>query len=342
MLINLLLTVSGYGSKDYVLQKISVQPALLNDTWSVDFTSRLVLLPPVLLVLFFTQYSVVIKVLLGIWLLTGYFNKSFESRMTYDRNFLFSAVLDCSVYMILFLYVLIFRNATLIDLIVGQIALHVLRSGYWLFIYYNSFQFSLFRFEKKHFRNALLFFLPQVIGFVGGKADFYISMPLLNKTELGKYQLLIGFLVLFQGGLAAITAPYIKNIYRLRIVILWKLVFHFFVVSVLLFVLYLLTMYFILKYLYRVNFDDEIFLYSFMYGVPFLIYIFLYTRLFKEEAVFISVIHLCSFLITVLTGIFIIPLLGVKGSIISAALSQWIILGLIILRLSYFKKQSSL
>jgi O-antigen/teichoic acid export membrane protein len=145
----------------------------------------------------------------------------------------------------------------------------------------------------------------------------------LQKDILGKYQIIINFLALIQSVAVFIVSPFVKDIYRMNNVSIRKLEQRIGSYGIIISFPFIFLIYFALSYFYGFNLSPDYILYFMLFVIPVYLYIVPVYNLYKNGSQNkVMIITIGGIIVNLISGILLIPVLELKGALISNIISQ--------------------
>lgn len=333
ILVNFTTHILRWGNKDYLMREFSFNPASMAELWQKSLLSRLPLLILFTPGVFFLNLTTEIKPVLILWVFFTFIFQSFDVVIIFKHRFKTALFLEIITLSALIICIVIFRNNLsrnlLIFLFTFQFFVKMLVLGYVfrkdLFKNYSG------RFELSFLMKALPFFMVGFSGMLISRMDLYCVAYFLPDNEVGQYQVFINLLLYLQGISAIIITPFIKFIYRLPAKTIRKILFLMATVGIVINIPAIAAVYFVVSYYYRFVFSTDMFIIAYLFIIPVYFYIIKVQLLFRNHQQKIVVFQ-CLFYgaINLILNVFLIPLWGIKGALISSMIVQWLLF------LSYF------
>jgi O-antigen/teichoic acid export membrane protein len=334
ILLDFAFNIISWGNKPFLIQEYSLSPQSINHLWRTSFTSRIIWLLLFIVVIFFFNYSLQIKLCLVLWVIARYIYQSFDALILFNKNFVFSVLTELTGLCVLLIPVMLFRNTLTLSVIISLYTLSVLIKSGIAIIYYRKIVvgelFSKTK-PKYHFKTSLNYFIvsfPFLLltfsGMLQSKTDLYTVAYFLKKTDVAHYQIYLGFLGLSQLIASLFLSPFARNIFRLSKNSLKKLERLFITAGV--FISFFLTVfiYFLLTYIYHFSFSFYMYLLGYLYVLAFYLYLLKNYEFGRQRKQ--GMVALFSFIgsfVNFLFGIILTPLLGIEGALLSAVISQF-------------------
>lgn len=334
----LFVSITSWGSKDYLLLNFSKEIANMNELFKQSFFTRLLLLPFSLLAIFFiVDFNWLLGIYASVWLILRFVSASYEPLVLFHKQFgwmIFIEITGTLLFICLFFVFKNFVNTAFVILLMTimefyKISLLVLINR--KIIYPKSFSY----FNIKHFTLAFPFFLMGVIGFLNSRIDQLLANLFLNNSEKALCQVYITLLIAAISVPALIIIPFVKNLYRAKTEIFKKVWLLMINVGILFAPLSAFIIWLVVKYLYHFEIEKLYFFAGLAYCFPAYVYIpILYFGYKNNKQKSVLIIFLICLVVISISGFFIIPIYASLGTIFNAAFGQWLILVLMLFFLS--------
>ena len=314
------ITFLNWGQKPYLLKKFSAQPNKIGEYWSKAFFARTPLLIVVFCCLAIVPNLQTFFLPLLLWVSFRWGTVMFDSLIQFNRNY--KASIKAEVLSLIVSVILAFFWVEKIDL-EGLIYIFAFSNGIKLSVLLpilpkNAIAFSSLRNIKPELLISFPFFALTLAGMFQTKGDLYLATFLMDEAELGKYQVLVGFLLLGQAFSGILIGPFLKNVFRFNKKDVTGLKKGYLKVGLSISLLFTIVLYFLMRYVYLIDLKIEVALLIFACLAP--LYFFLIEsqlllkhkkekQLLKFTLIAASVTFALSFLL--------IPLWGIQGALIS-------------------------
>jgi len=327
--VNLATHILQWGSKDYLLREFSLNPGSVTALWQKGLLSRAPLLLLFIPVVFFLNLQLEIKLLLILWVFFAFVFQSFDVVIIFKQRFKTALFLDVIATSILIICIIILKNSLSRNLLILLFTLQFLLKMISLGLVFRKDLFGKFsgRIEPAFIMAALPFFMVGFSGMLASRMDLYCVAYFLSETEVGQYQVFINLLLYLQGIAAFILTPFIKYVYRFPAKTIKKTLYLMSAIGIVINIPAIAAVYFVISYYYRFVFSPEMFFIAYLFIIPVYFSIVKVQVLFKNHrqkvVVFFCFLYAA---INLLLNIFLIPLWGIKGALISSAIVQWLLL----------------
>jgi O-antigen/teichoic acid export membrane protein len=192
-----------------------------------------------------------------------------------------------------------------------------------------SYKALVFSVKPDLLKKSFSFFLLLFTSLLGSRADQINASLLLNTTEIGSYQILMNFVLILQASSNFILQPFLKNIYRLKFVLIQKIALRLFLIGIPLAAFGVLLIHVTLFYIYQIEFDPLILLLGYLFVLPmfhYSPYIYYLFKLDKIKPVILFNIGGSLVLFSISILLFHFYKSGIFSLLLSATLVQWMLL----------------
>ena len=210
----LIVFLANFGNKDYLLRAYSKNPSAINHHFLNNLLTRSIILLTSFLLLFYFPLNLA---LVGIVLcLLIFIYQSLESLVVYHQKFLAQLVVEVIGFGIIITPLFLIQDVTTFNLLIiycigFSIKIIVLVSNLKLEIITKNIRVSFHQLSQ-----SFPFFLIGLSGWLSSKVDLYLVNIYLPKEELAKYQVLISAFLMVQSISASVVYPFSKHLYRMH------------------------------------------------------------------------------------------------------------------------------
>uniref|UniRef100_UPI003891FD7E hypothetical protein n=1 Tax=Winogradskyella sp. 4-2091 TaxID=3381659 RepID=UPI003891FD7E len=281
--IYLILIFLSFGNNDFLLKKFSTNPSNLFQSWFTHLLSRTFLLVPCVFILVFSSLFKENLYLYMLWLFLLFIAQSYNVLILYFKDFKLNLIGELLYSGILIFGILIFKLSIDLSLIIKIILIATsLKVTLYTTYYIKRITPVKINFDFSVLLKSLPFFIPAVLGTIRFKIDTYFANTFFSLSDLGKYEIFISLLVFGQTIVTFFINPFLKNFFRLKANIVKKIKSQFLVLGVLYSVLFTGFIYFIITYLYKLDFSKLNYLTAFAFIVPLFVHILLVNQMYKN------------------------------------------------------------
>jgi O-antigen/teichoic acid export membrane protein len=315
----------AWGNKDALMKLFSENPSEIQGNWMDSLSSRLFLLLPVLLGVYFISTDIQVILHLSSWIILRFFMQAFEAPILFLRKFTVNVIAETVGLLVSISTLLIFRkNLSFNDVLLIITMGYFLKTSIQIF-YFRSY-FTLRHSFKPNYSKlkALLPFM--MLGFAAGlqqKSDMICVVWMSTKIEVAQYQVFSSFLLFMQSFPGLIAGPFIKNLYRLPKSSYPKIQRYFVGIGLVISVIGTILTYLIVTYIYHFNLSFTIYGLGFLYGLLTYFYMLRIYLLFKnnkqEDVMRFSLLFI---IINVLLCFLFIPMLNIEGAVLANVITQ--------------------
>ena len=348
LIVNLSAMILGWGNKEFLLREFSRNPSNIASHWQVNLAQRSLLCILLAASFYsFLDYSYFRISVLIFWIVSSFLYKSLDILVLFKRTFSFSLFAETVGY-IMVLGASIFSNPEIrtVDFLILLLAYTTFFKFILSVWYFRNEIFPLKKFNKISLKTNTLFlsipyFLPSLVGLLQGKMDLYCVVYFLPSDKVGKYQILMNLLTVPHILATFIIMPFIKNIYRLPVKSVKKIIRGLTILGLVSSLPAIIIVYFITQKYYMLQFSIWIYFLGYLQLIPFFVYLVKTNMLFKHDKQYIVVcISTSTAVISFLISIFLIPYWNLEGAIIANTITQWTTLFLFIIFSNRYAKKN--
>jgi O-antigen/teichoic acid export membrane protein len=319
--------VCNWGSRNFLIKELSLDPAKIGKTFLTNLASRAFLLPLSLTLFILLPFkTAALSVLI---IIVQFFYLSYDGPTVFTESFIkriSAEILGLVCFVIGLTFISEFDVNLILAvqsgvLIIKSIYLSIALKGLQLFKAKPSFKLGY------TLKFGFPFFAIGLSGWLQSKSDLYMLTILEGSRDIAAYQIVIGGLSVIQAIIGFLIEPLIKFVYRSKEGVIKGIGAFVFKIGVPIIILGLVTLALILEWLAPNRFDVYTYLFGLLYLIPFLIFMPSIFKLYKankeRRVVYVSVFSAGVNLL--LTWLFI-PTLGLNGALLGSALSQIVML----------------
>jgi len=326
IIVNLAAHILGWGNKEYLLREFSMDASCKSAKWTESFVTRIIIIPLVVFPYYFLSGSFSELFLMTILTILLYIYQSFDVFVTFERKFMITVYAEIISFVILVYMVYSYGVSDTKYLLTLYIYSFIIKPVF-LFVYFRNKVFrkkqSAHFISISYFKNALPFFLLGLTGMLQSRIDIYSVGYFLNKDSLGKYQVIINFLGVFQSASVFIIAPFIKDIYRLKRDSINRMNRNVFITGIALLFPFMVTLYLALTLIYKFDLSADYYIFSALYVLPvyyYIVSVYLHYKKGKQNTVIL--ITVSGIAAGLLSNLYFTPIMGIKGALLSGSISQ--------------------
>ncbi len=326
VMVQLAAHVVNWGSKDLLLRSFALEPLNLSRAWWSSILTRSFLLLPSGLVLFlFLRRTEPFAAI--VWLSLLFLSGSFDALVVQQKRFAASFAID-SLGLAVQVVGITTASALSADhvihwVLIGQFCRLVLL----VLLFQQDLRTTTRPDVRAHLVTALPFFLIGLSGLLGSRMDLYTMTALVDHDTLGTYQVVAALFVQLQALAALISSPFTRELYRLRGASIHKATTRLAKFGLLLLPLFVITAYGTFTYVFHFELPALTYAIGPLLVWPAFAYVPLITWLYKnghERIVLLA--NFGAALTSLLLSLLLVPLTGMNGALLSAAIGQWLVL----------------
>lgn len=324
--IQLISMITGLGQRDYVLKLFSFDPQNTHSNWGANMATRLPILFLGLIGLFFFLDSELF-ILSALWLVAHHLNNSFQVIVLYERDFKFALFVEIIAGLLLPLVVFFYiKDLSLQVIILGVLLGMVFKMGLFSLRYNSFLNLKLFVFSSAHLKESTTYFLPSLIGTVQSRVDTYFIAAYLENSTLAYYNIFMSFLNFSYNLMNFTIAPFIKNLYRMKLSSLKKLQISFALIALLFSVIAMGSTKVMIENYYQYDLPNSFYLVGSLSILTFSLYILIINKLFKvgkQKAVALTAF--IALLFQAVMSYLVIPLYHLSGALFVYFIGQLLV-----------------
>jgi len=296
--------------------------------WQKSVVSRLLPFCIFIGVVGFWGFTFQVQIIIVVWSAMRFLYQSFDPVIQFERNFLFSFVVETIGLISLAIPILIFQKTLTAEEIMALYGLSFAIRAFFTTIFYRDF-FRLSSLPPKldEIRKFLLAAFPFLLltfsAMLQQRVDLYICALYLPNAETAQYQVLLNLLLLSQVGANFLLAPFTKNIFRLPAPAMQKLEKKFIKVGFILALLCSALVYGILTIGYQFHLSTISYAMGYIYILTFYFYLMRIYDLRKSSRQ--TTIVYCSFAgctVNLVASFLLVPKFGLNGALFSGMSTQ--------------------
>ena len=325
--VNLLILIGGFGNRDYLLKKFSLNPSNTINDWIENVCSRVVILAALILSsLLFPVFQDALFIVI-LWIIMQFVSQSFQVLILFQKHFKFSVITELIANGFMVLAVLLnLQSLRLFDLLSIALITQTLKATIYFIFYFKDIKQGRFSFSPGILKHSIPYFIPLLLGTVRVKIDTYYANHFFNHTDLAKYNVLINFLTLGHVACTFLINPYLKAFFRIKKSVVKKIQWQSLVFGISYGIVFTISIFLILKHLYNLTFDMPKYIASLIFIVPLLLQMLIVNQLFRyNKQRIVSTIAFFVVLAQAISGYFLVKNNGIDGAIWLKAAGQWII-----------------
>ncbi|KAA3615770.1 MAG: hypothetical protein D8M58_16395 [Calditrichaeota bacterium] len=328
VLAGLILIFTSFGSRDYLIKSFSLNPGQIYQQWISNVLSRLVLLAPTLLLIFFFPFDSKVQIIFVFWLIANFIVNSFQVLILYNRDFKTAILIDSISSLIFIASVFIYRNSLTLYLLLAFSTISILlKASCYTAFYSKRLRGLSFEISFNILFLSIPFFIPALSGTLRSKIDLYFAALFLGKIELGKYHILIGTLALAPLTATFLINPYLKNLFRISDRTRRKIERKSFLYGFAFAVFIIVAVYLFISIIYGIDFPEIYYFIGFTAIQPVFIHILLINDFYKNNRQqIVAKFALSVLMVQLFAGYFLIAELGVLGALLIKSAGIWLLI----------------
>lgn len=201
-----------WGSREMLPRLFAAAPSNVGTTWMSNLVTRLWILPPVAIALYFMRNAAPMALA---WLLLLYVNTSFEPLVVWRKRFGSSFAID-AIGLLGTLAGIWFSNGVELESIIRWVVIgQVIRMVLLCILFHRDLSVRPTTNARTHLAEALPFLLIALSGLLGSRADLYVMGLIADRATLAEYQVVAGYFVQLQALAGIIAVPFTRELYRM-------------------------------------------------------------------------------------------------------------------------------
>jgi len=331
--IEMLLTFVNWGQKPFLIREFSRVPSLIGISWSKAFFSRIILLMFSLVLISISPFISGYKIIFSVWFISRCLTSFIEPIIQFNRKYKWSILTEVFSLGVSLGLLYLFSNDLDLGGLLLVFALSSLVKMLLIVPLVPSWKLPAMSLQKAMLALSISFpfFALSVSGLIQTKGDLYMVTALLDKVDIAKYQIIIGFLVLGQTISSIVLGPFQKNIYRFKENEIKGLKTSYLKIGWISTSILSLGLFLVLKLIYQFEFPILYLLLFVAYLMPMYFYLiesqFLIKNGFERKVLYYTIM---AAIIDVVLCIALIPLFELTGALYSGILSRIILARLIV------------
>ncbi|MEL6271518.1 MAG: hypothetical protein AAFR22_17045, partial [Chloroflexota bacterium] len=325
ILVQLSATVSGWGSKEYLLRAFSRDPHTIPQQWQANlFTRGGITLVACVLTVFYAA-SIQQAGLLALWIVLLVLATSFDVLIVYRRAFPVAIATDLLVTAVrVGVVVALGAGLTADDLIVLFVATIAVKAVVYLAYFRDVLRPLQLQIEPVFYRVALPFFLLGFSGMLASRIDLYTVSVFESDAEVGRYQVFINLMLYLQALSQFILVPYVKTLYRMPDASLYRVGRRLFLLGCVLVPPALFAADVLLRVVYEMQFSPGFIVLGGLFVLPIYGYLPLIHRLYRrDEQHHVLHANIAGAVFNLAGNVALLPVMGTTGALLSSTVMQW-------------------
>jgi len=326
IIVSLAVHIFGFGNKDYLLREFSKNITLKNKIWIDSLFSRVFMFPLILIPYYFLAKSTDELIIILILTFVLFFYQAFDVLVVFERKFFASVMVEIISFAFMAGAIFLWGISNTTSLLKIYLYASILKPILLSIVFRKYLIFkSVFSggINWEYYVMSFPFFILVFTGMLQSRIDIYCLSYFLPGESLGKYQVLTNFLGVFQSTAVFIVAPFVKDIYRLNNDAIKKMNLRVMLAGLIIITPLILILYIAMTYFYNFDFGVGYYICSAFYVIPVFANIVVVYKFYKNGYQNTVIYITCSGILTgLISNIFLIPVLGILGALLSGAISQ--------------------
>lgn len=259
--------ICNWGNKEYLLRAFSKRPSQISQLFYEVLHVRWILIL-VSIIITFIIYPGLVAFHISLWIFALFITQSLEVFLNYKRNFGNAMLIEFILFGLLILWLYQFKISHVGDLIKYYAYYQMLRALMYIILYYNDIKKPTFSVKKNYYKEAGIFFILGLVGFLQSRADFLLYSYFETAENIGIYQVLNAYFILIHAIGTFLIFPFIKNIYRLNENAVEKLQQKIIFTAPLIVILALISLYILNVFVYHFELPITLYIIGFAIAYP--------------------------------------------------------------------------
>jgi O-antigen/teichoic acid export membrane protein len=297
---NIAVHIGLFGGKEFYMREFSLYPSQAGRIWRTGFRDRILLI--LLCAVTWTAFSFSSGLLFpGIIYIFGRFVfLSFDAWFVYKRRALTFAVMEWLAPVVI-VVVMLSSGRMWVEGMAYSLAFTEIVKGViaWT-MFSNNIRGANDRIPHSSvLQRALPFFGLSITGMLGSRIDLIFVSLFFSKEDLGNYQVLVGFLLMFQVLANVLLLPIVKMIYRLPTKSVLRLSVKIGVLGVLGAAIFSYALPFIMSRFFHFTMGKDLISPAILFCIPVFFYLpIIYSLYGKKKEIWVLAINVTSIMLT--------------------------------------------
>jgi O-antigen/teichoic acid export membrane protein len=306
-------------------------PVQITSEWRIAFRARLKILLLGMLILLFS-FPGNINLAIIVWLFGLFVAQCCDTLVVYTKRLGLAALFEASGLAVVVFGVLAFQTQLTLEWVIWLFTLAALLRATLLACSFRQWIVpgGVTLPEQRAFLvDAMPFFILGLTGMLQSRADLYVAGLLIPPSELARYQILTSIIGYAQALPNIVLLPFIRVLYRIEATKLPHLARSLVLGGLLVVPIFVIGITALVNILYAFNYSTETVATMFAAAIPIYWYlpqIYALYRVGKERIV--VMVNIAGAVASCILSLAFIPVYGIAGGILAAALAQWLMLGL--------------
>jgi O-antigen/teichoic acid export membrane protein len=316
-----------WGNKEYLLRAFSRRPGELARLWQTAFFTRSLLFVGFVAVMVAWAWPLPWLMMICLWGAGLVVAQSFEVLVLYRRAFLFRLAVELGAVVLIVAGVFALGGQVTAA---GLLALFALAQAGKASAFALRFRRQVLhglkgRIDPRYLVLASPFFLLGFTGLLQSRIDLYSVAYFLDAAEVGRYQVLTGFLLYIQALANFILLPFAKALYRLDTEVILRISRRLLGVGAFLVPPAILALGWLLRHVYQLHLSHWLLVVGGLYALSAFVALPIIYSLYKADLQR-QVLHanVAGTVVNLGLNILWIPLWGLMGALLATTLTSWL------------------
>lgn len=327
------ITFSNWGSRLFLMRTFSDQPQRWQELWLTNIKARipLLIIPIVALGMLAPAYDVFASLL--IWIVCLFGVNAFEPVIVFHHRYTLG-ILNDLVGTIVFIGISLWPSEIQYKHLIWSAGIAASCRLLILLIAWRgtiSLWFSI-KTRWDDLKQSWVLAMQNISGLLVSKMDTYSVAALLPSAELGAYHVIMNAFGFMQALPEFAISTQLKNLYRLQIGRIQRMGLQSFFIGCFLTFVGIICLKVILWFTNDTHVSIMALIAGFLFVLPMYVYLpYVHALLKEHKSMTVLRLSLMGAMINLIGNILFIPSFEITGAVLSAALTQWILLGAYIL-----------
>lgn len=332
IVVGLTVHILSWGNKDWLLRRVSTEPAEMGRLWQRALWARARFLPVAALVVFFLGHDRATAGWIVVWIVAAFVAQSIDAPVLITRRFKTAIVVEMAAFATVVMLLLAPSDVGVSTVIRAWAVGVLVRAVLLLIVLLNKLGPDCrFKAEPGYLIAAAPFFLLGLSGMLQSKMDLYMATLFLDDAAVGRYQVIINSFIMLQAGAAFLVVPFAKTLYRASEAVTAAFERSVWLLGIGITALGTGAAWLLLNRVYHFGLGPSWFVLGAMLVLPVFGFAPRVYRLFgtgRERAV--VVISLVGAGVNLVVSVMLLKTLGAIGALMGSVVSHWVTLGLVL------------
>lgn len=343
--VQLAASIIDWGSRDALVRSFSRAPSSMEATWRSATVTRALFLPIAPLAFLVLGFAPIDVAWMTIWLAGLFVTRMHDALVAQRRAFGFAISTEVGATAGMVAAVLVLGQGTSVGWLIALFAVGAVARAVACLVRFRMLRPSAWRgrVDLGSLRQGWPFFALSFSGALGSRVDLYVVALLLTASDLGRYQVLTGLLLVVQSLSAAVLAPSVPALYRLSRSAVNAISVRLAGVGLALTLAGLAGMWAALRFLYQFELPATVLVLAWLATLPpwlYLVHVHLAFRAGRERLVVGA--NLTAIAVVVLGTLLLVPSVGLAGAVAAAALGQVSVAAVVLIGVRRFQPNEAL